>query len=184
MLPDSDPCSLDAKRCQSNEHNTSTNILNQIEDNSFPAADYYNWQETAISGVLQNVESFGDGWWYRLQLADDVLNCDAFERSRAHCRPLRAFAKSWFPLPKNTYHVVWAPQWVPAASVSEDLKIAFWNRMPSKFWSLANSFDEDMVWREEVERYVCLSRNFSKHLCTRRVCTRCGIVPDSPTIVD
>jgi hypothetical protein len=43
MLPDSDPGSRDAKRSQSNEYNISTNILNQIEDNSFPATDYYNW---------------------------------------------------------------------------------------------------------------------------------------------
>jgi hypothetical protein len=184
MLPDPGPSSRDAKRGQSNEYNISTDILDQIEDNSCSAADYYNWQETAISGVLQNVKSFGDGRWYRLQLADDVLTCETFERSRAYGKALQTFAKSWFPLPNDTYHVVWDPQWVPAALIPEDLKIAFWNRMPSKFWSLANSFDEDMVWREEVERYVCLSRNFSKHLCTRRVCTRCRIIPDSPTIVD
>jgi hypothetical protein len=182
MSPNPDLGSVDAKRDESIDYIPSTEILNHIEDTSFPAAECYDWQGTRISGVLRNLMSFGDGWWYRLELADEVLTHETFERSRAYCRPLRTFAKSWFPLPKDTYHVVWAPQWVPAALVSEDLKTAFWNRMPSKFWSLAGSLDEDMIWREEVERYVCLPRDFSKHLCIRKTCTICQTIPDSPDL--
>jgi hypothetical protein len=108
------------KRDESNGYIPSTDILNRMQRDDSPTIECYNWHATGISGVLRNVESFGDGWWYRLQLADEVLICEIFEQSRAYCRPLRSFAKSWFLLPNDTYHVVWAPQWVPAASISED----------------------------------------------------------------
>jgi hypothetical protein len=182
MPPNSDLGSLGVKHDRSNNYIPSTDIFDPIENNDFPAAECYNWCAADISGVLRNVESFGNGWWYRLQLADEVLTCGNFERSRVYGRPLRSFARSWFPLPDGRYHVVWAPQWVPAASISKDLKIAFWNRMPSAFWSLTDSLEEDMIWREEVERYVCLSRDFSKHLCTQKTCMVCNILPDPPDL--
>lgn len=137
--------------------------------------EYPTWQATSISGVLRHAKSLGEGWWYRIQLADELIAYEVFEQTEVFGKPLRHYAMFWFPLPRDIYHVVWAPQWVPAESVSEDMEMAFWKRMPLIFWSLAKFINEDVIWREEVEQFVSLSGNTSEHLCIRRGCIICKI---------
>lgn len=131
------------------------------------------WQETRISGALRKLDSFGQNWWYRLQLADKDLAAETFEQFEIFGRPLADYAQAWYDLPDGGYHVVWKPQWVPAGSVNWKLRESFWERVPSRFWSLSRPLGEDMIWREEVGKFVNLSRDESEHLCACENCQAC-----------
>lgn len=147
------------------------------------APNYRIWQDLAISGILRDTRNFGEGWWYRLQPAEEVVDSQFFEQTKAFDMPLRYYARSCFPLPDGACHVVWAPQWVPAKSVSRKLKISFWERMSFRFWDLTKSLEESMIWREEVEQYINSSRYTSEHLCTRTGCAVCEVVPGTLSVL-
>lgn len=158
-----------------NEDSAFMDVFSHSNKNNSSAFHYHLWRGMTISGILRNAISFGEGWWYRIKLADETIASEVFEHTEVFGQPLRNYAKSWFPLPQGCCYVVWSPQWVPAGSVPEDLKIAFWKRMPFRFWELTRSFDEHMIWREEVEQYIYLSRSTSEHLCTREGCRVCDV---------
>jgi hypothetical protein len=138
------------------------------------AHEHQVWQEVTISGILHHASSFGSGWWYRIQPADEVILSSVLDVMEAPGKSLRDHATSCFPLPKDSCYVAWSPQWVPAKSISQVLRKAFWAKMPPRFWNLSRSLGEDVIWREEVEQLVSLSHNGAEHLCTRKGCTKCA----------
>lgn len=142
------------------------------------------WQEVAISGVLHNAKSFGEGWWYRVQAVDEVVASDFLDAIDASGKSLRSYAKSGFPLPKGKSHVSWSPQWVPAGSLSRDLKKAFWHKMPPKFWVLVEDLGKDVIWREEVEHLDSVCHTISRHLCTRKGCAKCELISSCRVLDD
>lgn len=141
---------------------------------SFPL-HYHIWQETRICGILRKSRLLGPNWWYRLQLADAILTPETFEQSMVYGKPLSAYAQAWSVIASGWYHVAWKPQWVPADSITWELRTAFWKHMPSRFWSLSRPLEEDMVWREEAEQYINLSQKRAEHLCARGSCEVCNV---------
>jgi hypothetical protein len=147
--------------------------LSQSNDSNFPMVDFQIWRDITISGVLRHTTRFGETWWYRVQPADDIFGCEIFNNTEAFGKPLKEHAKSRFTLPRGFCYVMWAPQWVPAGSIAVELEESFWRGMPRRFWSLTMYLNEDMIWREEMEQCISLSRNLSQHLCTREDCMIC-----------
>jgi hypothetical protein len=154
----------------------SVNDLSRSNGSDFPMVDFEIWRDFTISGVLRHTTKFGGTWWYRVQPADDIFECDIFDNTEAFGKPLKEHAKSWFPLPRACCYVIWAPQWVPAGSITVELEKAFWRGMPRRFWDLTMYLNEDMIWREEMEQCISLSRNTSQHLCTREDCRVCRAI--------
>lgn len=145
---------------------------------SFPL-HYLIWQETRICGILRKSCLLGPNWWYRIQLADATLTPETFEQSTVHGKPLSAYAQAFCIIANGWYHVAWKPQWVPADSITWELRAAFWRQMPSRFWTLSRPLEEDMIWHEEAEQYINLSHKRTEHLCARRSCEVCGVECES-----
>lgn len=131
------------------------------------------WRSISISGVLHETRLFGMGWWYRIQFADETIAKALLDDTQIFGRSLKNYATFWFPLPRATYRVIWAPQWVPEESISREMRAAFWKRMPPRFWSLASFFEGEIIWREEMDRCTTFSGSIIEHLCTQNACTIC-----------
>lgn len=131
------------------------------------------WQEAVVCGILRNPSSLGMNWWYRIQLTDNNLAPEHFEQLQVFGRPICEYAQTWSDLYNGMYHIVWKPQWVPARSISWELRRAFWERMPPRFWVLSRPLEDNIIWREEEEQYINLSRQGSEHLCAREDCQSC-----------